>query len=234
MATSGTRNFNPAASGLTLLAFGRIGLRRSEILIQHLEDAAIEANLVQVTLGNNQPNLWSSEIYDIILTDGDAEYDLPTRMIAIQDIYLTTEPSGAGASASTDRVLFPMTLTQYDAQPNKTIQAPPTGYLIQKTLSPTIKFWQVPDDAATYTAHVRMLSRMEDVNLKSGTTLDMPYIYLDVFVAGLAHRLARIYAPDKEMIRKADYMDALAAAQNTDTQDNTTMTIGPAFSGYFR
>lgn len=234
MATTGTRAFNPAASAMTLLAFARIGIRRIEVTIQHLEDAATEANLVQVTVGNNQPNLWSSEIYDITLVEGQAEYDLPARMIAIQDIYLTTEPSGASAGSSTDRVLFPMTLTQYDAQPNKTIQAPPTGYLIQKTLQPTVKFWQVPDDNATYTAHVRMLSRMEDVSIRSGYTLDMPYIYLDVFVAGLAHRLARIYAPDKEQIRKVDYLDALTAAQNTDTQDNTTFTIGPSFSGYFR
>ncbi len=202
--------------------------------MQHLEDAAIEANLVQVAVGNNQPNLWRSEVYDITLTQGTAEYDLPTRMISIQDVYLTTTPSGAGDSTSTDRVLFPMSLTQYDGQPNKTIQAAPTGYLIQKTLSPSITFWQVPDDSATYTAHVRMLSRQEDVSLRNGTTLDMPYTYLDVFVAGLAHRLSRHYAPDKEMIRKADYLDALAEAQRTDTQDNTVMTISVGRSGYFR
>lgn len=219
---------------MTLLAFGRIGLRRTELTVQHLEDAATEANLVQVTLGNHQPNLWTSEVYDITLTEGDAEYDLPTRMIAVQDVYITTTPSGAGASSATDRVIYPMTLTQYDAQPNKTIEAAPTAYLIQKTLAPTITFWQVPDGNATYEAHVRILSRMEDVNPKSGYTLDMPYVYLDVFVAGLAHRLARIYAPDKEMIRKQDYMDALAVAQNTDTQDNTMLTIAPSFSGYFR
>ncbi len=189
---------------------------------------------MQVTVGNNQPNLWRSEVYDITLAEGDAEYDLPTRMISIQDVYITTTPSGAGASSSTDRVIFPMTLTQYDAQPNKTIQAAPTAYLIQKTLSPTITFWQVPDGNATYTAHVRLLARQEDVSLRAGYTLDMPYTYLDVFVAGLAHRLARIYAPDKEMIRKADYLDALAAAQNTDTQDNTTMTINVGRQGYFR
>lgn len=189
---------------------------------------------MQVAVGNNQPNLWRSEIYDITLTEGDAEYDLPTRMIAVQDVYITTTPSGAGASSATDRVLFPMTLTQYDAQPNKTIEASPTAYLIQKTLSPTITFWQVPDGNATYEAHVRILARQEDVSLRNGTTLDVPYTYLDVFVAGLAHRLSRIYAPDKEMIRKADYLEALADAQRTDTQDNTTMTISIGRGGYFR
>ncbi len=232
MATSGTYAFSQSpASGLTLVAFGRIGIRRSEITAQHLADASTEANLLQGSLGANQPNLWRSEVYDITLTEGEEEYDLPARMIAIQDIYLTTTPSGG---ASTDRMMAPISLYQYDAQPDKTQQAPPTAYVIFKTLAPTVKFWQVPDGNATYVAHVRLLSQAQDASQISGTTLDMPYIYLDVYVAGLAHRLSRIYAPDKEMIRKADYMEALALAQNTDTQDSVGISITPAWGNYYR
>lgn len=235
MTTTATQSFNPAASALTMVAFGRIGIRRTEITVQHLEDAATEANLVQVTASNNQPLLWRSSLYDITLVEGQAEYDLPDTLIATQDVYLTTTPSGAGDSSSTDRVLGAITTTQYDSQPNKTIQAAPTAYMVQKlTPTPTITFWQTPDGNATYVAHVRTLTRPYDVSLRSGYTIDMPYTYLDVFVAGLAHRLARIYAPDKEMIRKADYLDALADAQRTDTQDNTTLTITPAMNIYRR
>ena len=114
-------------------------------------------------------------------------------------------------------------------------QAAPTTYTIFKTIpTPTIKFWQLPDDSATYTAHVRMLSQVQDASQVSGASLDLPYTYLDVYVAGLAHRLSRIYAPDKEQMRKQDYMEALAAAQNTDTQDSTSIYIQPAFSSYYR
>jgi len=196
----------------------------------HLNDAATEANLLQVALGANQPNLWRSEIFDIDLEEGVAEYALPARMIAVQDIYVSTSVNG---SPVTDRMLFPMSLYEYDAQPNKTEQATPTAYLIQKTLSPTITFWQVPDADDTYEAHVRILSQMQDSSQVSGTTLDMPYIYLDVYVAGLAHRLARIYAPDKEQLRKQDYMEALAIAAKTDTQDNVALYIQPALGGYY-
>lgn len=231
MATTGTYAFSPAASALTLTAFNRIGIRPSEVTAMHLANAATEANLLQASIGANQPNLWRSEVYDIDLEDGVAEYDLPTRMIAIQDVYMTTTSGGS----STDRLLFPLTLYEYDAQPNKTQEAPPTAYLIQKVIpTPTITFWQVPDADDTYEAHVRILSQIQDVSQLSGTTLDMPYIYLDVYVAGLAYRLARIYAPDKEMLRKQDYMEALAIAQKTDTQDNTSIYIQPAFSGFYR
>jgi hypothetical protein len=62
----------------------------------------------------------------------------------------------------------------------------------------------------------------------------MPYRYLDTVVAGLAYRLSRIYAPDKEMARKMDYVEALAAAQASDTMDSVNMYVTPDFSGYYR
>lgn len=195
-----------------------------------MADAATEGNLLQGTLAANQPNLWKSEVYALSLTAGTAEYDLPARMIAIQDIYLTTTSGGT----STDRMLFPMSLFEYDAQPNKTQQSPPTTYMIQKTLTPSITFWQVPDDSATYVANVRMLSQTEDVSQVSGTTLDLPYTFLDVYVAGLAYRMARVYAPDKEQMRKQDYQEAWEAAARTDTQDSVSLYISPSFAGYWR
>ena len=235
MASSGTYDFSSSpASGLTLVAFSRIGIRRTEIQAQHLTDAGIEANLLQVELGNNQPNLWRTEVYNITLTAGTATYNLPARMIAIQDVYITTTPSGGSSGSDTDRLLAPLSFLEYDSQSNKTQQAPPTSYLINKTLTPTITFWQVPDDSASYVVHVRMLGQVQDASQRNGTTLDLPYSYLDAYVAGLAYRLSRSYAPDKEVLRKQDWVDALAAAQRTDTQDNVGLYIQPDFSGYNR
>lgn len=231
MTTSGTYNFSAsAASGLTLVALARIGIRRTEVTAQHLADAAQEANLLQVSLGGQQPNLWRSEVYPITLVAGTANYALPSRMIAVQDVYITTTSGGT----TTDRVIFPMSLFEYDAQPNKTQQAPPTTYVVYKTLSPTITFWQTPDDAATYVANCRILTQIQDASQPSGVTLDLPYVYLDAYVAGLAYRMSRIYAPDKEQMRKADWLDAVAIAQKTDTQDNTMIYIQPNFSGLYR
>lgn len=195
-----------------------------------MADAATEWNLLQVELSNHQPNLWRSELFTITLVAGTATYDLPQRMIAIQDLYLSVTSGGT----TTDRLLWPLSYLEYDAQANKTQQSPPTSYLVNKTISPTITFWQVPDDAADYVANVRLLSQPQDAVIPSGVTLDMPYRYLDAAVAGMAYRMARIYAPDKEMIRKQDFNDALAAAQNTDTQDSVSLFIQPDFSGAYR
>lgn len=231
MTSTGTTTFNPAASSLTLTAFGRIGFKPPQVLTEHLATAHAEGNLLQVELGNHQPNLWKSEVYDITLVADDATYDLPTRMIAIQDIYLTTTDA---SDTSVDRLLFPLTLFEYDSLPNKELVAPPTCYLIEKTREPQITFWAVPDDTQDYVAHVRLLSRIEDMSQRNGLTLDLPYTYLDVYIAGLAYRLARHFKPEMEQIREANYEKALAAAQKTDTQDSTSIFIRPDFSGYHR
>lgn len=232
MTTSGTYTFaTSAASGLTLVAFSRIGIHRTEITAQHLSDAATEANLLQINIGNNQPNLWKTVVQTQTLVEGTATYNLSATMIAIQDVYLTTTSGGT----STDRMMFPLSLYEYDSQPNKTAQAPPTSYLINKIIpTPTITFWQVPDGNATYTANIRYLAQSQDASQVSGTSLDMPYQYLDAYVAGLAHRLSRIYAPDKEQMRKQDYHEALDAAQRTDTQESTNLYIAPSFQSFWR
>ena len=230
MASTGTYAYNPYASNLTLVAYGRIGIRRSEIQTQHMTDAEQEANLLQVEMGNKQPLYWRSELYTQELTSGTATYTLPARMIAMQAAFLSTEID----DATTDRVIWPLSAYEYAAVPNKTLEAVPTSYWYNRQITPTVTMWPVPDDAATYTLNLRILSQVQDASLSSGATLDMPYRFLDVFVAGLAHRLSRIYAPDKEQMRKMDYMEAWKNAAQRDVEDQVSLNVMPAFSGYFR
>jgi len=51
--------------------------------------------------------------------------------------------------------------------------------------------------------------------------------------AGLAYRLARIYAPALEDKRKTDYMEAWQIAADSDLE-NTPVRIIPRLSGYYR
>lgn len=229
MAASGTYAYNPAASNLMLTAFGRIGIRRTEITAQHLADAENEANLLQVNLANKQPNLWTDELYTQALTASDADYTLNARLIAIQAAYLTTTVDGV----STDRILWPLSTFEYAAIPDKTQEGPPTSYWYQRLATPVIFMWPVPDDAATYTLKLRVCRQIQDVALTSGTTLDLPYRWLDVYVADLAHRLSRIYTPDKEAMRKQDSIDAWANAA-TEDQERVPLYIQPQTSSYWR
>lgn len=231
MTSTGTYSFGPAASSLTLVAYSRIGIKRAAITTQHLTDADLESNLLQVEFSSRVPNLWLQEVSTQILTSGTAAYTLPARTIGVRDIYMTTTVS---SSDTFGRVLFPMSAITYDAQPNKTLQSPPQSYYVQKTITPTITTWPVADDNATYTLNMRLMIQPQDVSQASGATLDMPYRFLDVYCAGLAYRLARSYAPDKEQLRKQDYMDAWANAASEDVEDNVSISIAPTIGAYYR
>lgn len=229
MATTGTTAFNPAASNLVLNAFGRIGIRRTEITAAHMADADNECNLTQVDISLRNPNFWKREVYEQELTASDAEYELPARMMAIQAAYITRDDG----STSTDTIIWPLSGAEYAALPQKNQEAQPTSYFYNRLLTPTITLWPVPDDSATYTLKVAIFSQIEDASLTSSYTLDMPYRFLDVFVAKLAHRLARIYKPELEDKRKMDAEDAWAVAAREDQEDVPIM-ISVAAEGYWR
>lgn len=229
MATTGTTSYNPAASNMTLTAFGRIGIRRTEITAQHMADAEQEANLVQVKLANRQPNLWTSTLLTTTLVAGTATYTLPASTIAIQACYLTTSYSG---SPGTDRLIWPYSVFEYSAIPDKTVQGSPTSYWYNRLSTPEISLWPVPDDTADYVLNLRVVSQIEDVSVKSGLNVDMPYRWLDVFVSELAYRLSRIYAPDKEALRKVDAEDAWANAA-TEDQERVPIFINASIGSYY-
>lgn len=179
-----------------------------------MQDAYIECNLVQVELGNRIPNLWLDELYTQVLTAGTATYTLSARLVAFQAPYLTTTSGGV----DTDRIIFPYSVYEYAAIPDKTQQSPPTAYWLNMQETPEITFWPVPDDNATYTFKVRQLRQIQDASLASGSTTDIPYRWLDVYVAKLAHRLARIYAPQFEDKREMDAEKAWNIAATTDKE----------------
>lgn len=112
-------------------------------------------------------------------------------MIAIQAAYITTTSGGV----STDRIIWPLSTFEYASLPDKTQEGSPSSYWYDRTITPSIKLWPVPDDSATYTLKLRILHQIQDVSLKSGTNLDLPYRWLDAWVAALAARMGAIY-PD--------------------------------------
>lgn len=228
MAASGTYAFNPAGSSLTLSAFARIGIRRTEITAQHMADADQESNLVQVEISNRVPNLWANELYTQALTASTAEYTLPSRLVAFQAAYITTTSGGVSA----DRLVFPYSAYEYAAIADKTQEGSPTSFYLNTTVPPTITFWPVPDDSATYTFKARMLRQLQDASLTSGTTVEVPYRWLDVWVAKLAHRLSRIYAPQLEAIRRQDGEEAWSIAARTD-QEQVPMYLNMATQSYY-
>lgn len=230
MSTSGTTNFNPPLSDVIVNAFGRIQIKPTEILAQHLKNAYLEANFLQIEFSNrNGPNLWTVQLFPITLIQGTATYNLPSTMVQALDIYLTT----TSGSESFDRILSQLSRTDYASIPNKTQQAPPTSVWVDKLVVPTITFWPVPDGSATYTGNVYINTQIQDGVIQNGTQLQLVWRFIDAFVAGLAARLARIYAPSalQEAKVEAERCWQLAAQQDV---ENTPIYIFPGTNSYWR
>lgn len=230
MTSSGTYNFSPSVGDLTLTAYGRIGIRRTEITQQHLQDAASESNMLQVEFSNRQPNLWTSELYTVDLVQGQATYDLPSRMISPMAVYVTTTPTGS--STSFDRILNGISTYEYASLPDKETQAQPTTFWYNRQISPQITLWQVPDGSASYVLKLQILSQPQDSKLPNGVTPNFPFRWLDAYTDALAARLSKIYKPELEDKRKMDAERSWQIAAKEDIEYVPTY-IFPALSTYW-
>lgn len=228
--TTGTYNFAPSLGEVVLNAFARIGVRRTEILETHLADARMEANLLLARLSDTQPNLWTVDLQALPLLQGSATYTVPAETAMILDVYIRY------GSPSTDRAMYPISRSEYSTYPNKTRQAFPTVYWFDRLISPTITLWPVPDGNGPYTLYYYRVRQIQDADYSNGTNalnIEIPYLWLDAFTAGLAARLARIYAPQVEDKRKMEADEAWALASKQDTE-NVNMMINPGLSSYYR
>src|SRR5882762_3084165 len=225
--TSGTYAFAPSLGEVVLNAFARIGVRRTEIEQTHLMDARMEANLLLARMSDQQPNLWTVDLQALPLLQGVATYTVPAETAMILDAYVRY------GSPPTDRSIYPISRSEYATYPDKTLQAFPTVFWYDRLISPTITLWQVPDGNGPYTLFYYRVRQIQDAEYLNGQNIEVPYLWLDAFTAGLAHRLSRIYAPTLEGQRKADADEAWgnAASQNV---ENVNIMISPGLSSYFR
>lgn len=190
--------------------------------------AARQANLLMVELNNKVPNLWTSENQDITLLAGVKTYTLPAYTVMI---LIAVRRINDGDDDEQDTVLSPISTTDYWAYPNKEQQGTPTVYWFDRQIIPQITFWNVPDADDTWIVKVQYLRQLQDVNLASGETPNLPNRWMDVMEAGLAYRLSRFYAPQLEDTRKQDYAEAWSVAANQDTE-NVPLMLTPMLSGY--
>ncbi len=230
MTSSGTSTFNPTNGQITLSAFARIQIRLPSIRQEHLSNAYNEMNYLMVELGNLQPNLWKVTQNSINMVSGTALYTIPSNTVMILDAWITTQ---SGMPSQFDRFITPMSRSEYASFANKNTPGPPTQYWFDRLVAPTITMYPVPDNSGPFILNYFSCLRMQDANLASGETMDIQYLWIDCCVAGLAYRLARIYAPQLEAQREKDYDKSwkLAAAQNT---EGVNLSLSPTLRTYFR
>lgn len=226
MATSGTYTFNPSLGELTVYAYQLIGVRPTALLQEHLDVARTATNMMFTRWSNQGVNLWQVDLVTVPLVQGTATYSVDANTVTMLDAYIAYQ------SPEIDRIIMPVSRTEYALYPNKTQQGFPTVFWFDRLLSPTVTLWPVPDGTQTSLKYYRVV-RLQDANMNGTQEVDIPPIWLEAMVYGLAERLAMIWAPEKVAIFKpsADEAYNIAAAQNVETAQQY---ISPQISGYFR
>jgi hypothetical protein len=232
MTTSGTYTFNPGLSDLTVYAYQLIGLRPTSLVQEHLTSARMASNMLLSRWSNQGVNLWAVDLQTVTLIQGQATYDVPLNTVTMLDTYIEIDN---GSGQPIDRIILPVSRTEYASYPNKEQQGFPTTYWFDRLINPnpTVTLWPVPDGtSAQYLKYYRVV-QLQDANLQSGQTVEIPYLWMEAFVNGLAMRLAMIWAPERAALMKpmADEAYDIAAAQNVETAQQY---ITPQLSGYYR
>ena len=228
MVSSGTYNFSLSTGDGVIAAFERVQIRAPSIRQEHMRTARNEMNFMFADWSNKQVNIWKTELISLTLVSGTATYAVPARVVMILDAYLT---QNNGLTNQTDIYLTPLSRTDYASYSSKFTAGNPTTYYFELLISPTITTWPVINSSG-YVLNYYACVQVQDAALTSGQTPDIPYLWYDAFVSGLAHRLARVYAPQLEAQREKDAMTAwtVAATQGT---ENVPVRAAPNLGRYY-
>jgi hypothetical protein len=228
MTTSSTYDFNPSLGELTLYAFNLCGIRNTALLQEHMESARMASNMLLGRWSSQGVNLWAVDLQTIPLKQGCSTYKVPSNTIVMLDAYIVQ----SNGSQNIDRLILPISRTEYASYPNKAQQGFPTTYWFDRLLSPTVTVWPVPDGNECAFRYYRV-RQIQDAALADGSQVEVPYYFLEAFAYGLAQRLAMVWAPDKVAMLKpmADESYDIASRQNIETAQQY---ISPVIAGYYR
>ncbi|KPK13932.1 MAG: hypothetical protein AMJ56_00325 [Anaerolineae bacterium SG8_19] len=230
MATSGTYAFNPSLGELTLYAYNLIGVRNTAVLQEHMEAARMASNMMLARWSNQGVNLWAVDKITVPLVQGQSTYSVDANTVMILDAYMVIDN---GNGQPIDRIILPISRTEYASYPNKEQQGFTTTFWFDRLLSPTVTLWPVPDGSSAQYLKYYRVRQLQDSELQNGQQVEIPYLWMEAFAYGLAQRLAMVWAPDKVAILKpiADESYMIAAEQNV---EQAQQYISPQISGYFR
>ena len=230
MTTSGTYAFNPSLGELTLYAYNMAGVRNTALLQEHMQAAKMATNMMLASWANQGVNLWAVDLITTALVQGQATYSVDGDTVMILDAYMQTDN---GSGQPIDRIILPISRTEYASYPNKEQQGFTTTFWFDRLISPTITLWPVPDGSSAQYLKYYRVRQLQDANYISGQTVEIPYLWLEAFADGLAFRLAKIWNPQIAPALKAvaDQSYDIAARQNV---EQAQQYISPQISGYYR
>ena len=202
MTTSGTYDFNPSVGEITLYAFNLCGIRPTAVTADHMFSARTAMNMMLSRWSNLGVNLWKVDLVETPLVAGQNTYAVEAKTVMILDAYVSTNQTGGG---TIDRIISPISRSEYASYPNKTQVGFPTVFWFDRLINPTVTIWPAPATPGSgnpSTLKYYRVIQIEDANLANGETADVPYRWIDAFANGLAYHLSRVWAPQMaEMLK---------------------------------
>lgn len=239
MASSGTYAFAPPVSDLILDSFERAGVHPTSLTRDRMISARRSLNMeLQSWSVRPGPNLWEIDLQTITLVAGTATYALATETMTVLDVYFSTI-NGGGTGIDIDRLMLPISRSQYEMIPNKAQVGFPTVYWFQRLITPQITIWQPPQTGApSYLIKYTRMKRIQDAAPNGLQTPDIPYRALDALCDGLALRLAKKFAPAETRADivaglKQDAAESWGLFSRNDTEDGL-FEIQPQLNSYWR
>lgn len=183
MATSGTAAFNLDLAEVVEEAFERCG---SEMRTGYdLATARRSLNLMFAEWASRGINLFTLERGSVALAPGVATYELPADTVDLVEHWVRTGVT----TTQSDLPMSRISVSTYAAIPNKLAEGRPLQIFIERLATPQATVWPVPDSVQTYTLMYWRLRRIQDAGT-GANTLDVPFRFVPVMVAGLAFHLA--------------------------------------------
>lgn len=180
MATSGTSTFRPEIDEIVTEACERCGLDPTLIDRKVAVSARRSLNLMFSEWSVRGVNYWCTAETTLSLTASTRNYSLPVGTIDVLTAVLRRD--------SNDTLLSRLSMTDYNAQANKTTEGKPSQYFFDRQYTPQIYLWPVPENS-TDTIIYWGLTQLEDATASYQDT-DVPYRWTEAMCSGLAARLS--------------------------------------------
>jgi hypothetical protein len=107
------------------------------------------------SFSNRGVNLWAVDLITVPLVAGQSTYNVNLNTVMILDAYMQVDNGGG---QTTDRIIMPVSRTEYASYPNKEQEGFTTTFWFDRLISPnpTVTLWPVPDgSSAQYLKYYR-------------------------------------------------------------------------------
>jgi len=152
-------------------------------------------------------------------------------LIAGDDVVVATGNSGT-TGGFVDLLLYPLSRGDYQAVPDKAQQGRPTSFWINRQVVPVFNIWLVPDQNGPYELRYYRSRQVQDSDIVNGLQAQVPYRFLESYVADIAAHLAMKFAPDRVQTLASYAQEQWVLASEEDREKVSTFLV-PDFSGYF-